>query len=134
MDAVFEKVKADNKAAFIAYLTAGFPNPDETVGLMLALQRGGCHVIELGVPFTDPQADGGTIQRANEVALTFKVNLKQCLAMIKEARGKGLSIPVVLMGYYNPFLAYGIDQLMQVPFRAHLLPVCTPYPTTYSKP
>lgn len=105
------KVSGD-KAQFIAYLTAGYPNPDETVDLLLAMQRGGADVLELGVPFTDPQADGATIQKANEVALKFGVSLKSCIDMVATARQRGLTVPVVLMGYYNPFLAFGLDKLM----------------------
>jgi tryptophan synthase alpha subunit len=73
----------------VSYLTAGYPHPNETVGLLLAMQEGGADVIELGIPFTDPQADGATIQKANEVALSHGVTLKQCIGMAKEARDKG---------------------------------------------
>lgn len=78
----------------------------------MALQNGGADVLELGVPFTDPQADGATIQKANEVALSYGVTLKSCINMVTVARSRGLTVPVVLMGYYNPFLAYGLDKLM----------------------
>lgn len=77
------------------------------------MQAGGADVLELGVPFTDPQADGATIQKANEVALKHGVTLKSCIDMVARARGKGLTVPVVLMGYYNPFVAYGLDALME---------------------
>ncbi len=103
---------SDKKSQFIAYLTAGYPNADETVNLLLAMQSGGADVLELGVPFTDPQADGATIQKANEVALKNGVGLKECLAIVKAARDKGLTVPVVLMGYYNPFFAFGLEKLM----------------------
>lgn len=100
------------KAQLVAYLTAGYPNPSETVDLLLAMQAGGADVLELGIPFTDPQADGATIQKANEVALSHGVNLKSCIDIVRQARAKGLTIPLVLMGYYNPFLAYNLDHLM----------------------
>jgi tryptophan synthase len=77
-----------------------------------ACAAGGAGVIELGVPFTDPQADGTTIQLTNQVALKNKVSLKDCLHYVEQARAKGLTVPVVLMGYLNPFLAYGLDKLM----------------------
>lgn len=93
-------------------MTAGYPNPNETVNLLLAMQAGGSDVLELGIPFTDPQADGATIQKANETALKFGVSLNQCLDMVEEARKQGLAVPVVLMGYYNPFLSFGFDKLM----------------------
>jgi len=76
------------------------------------MQQGGADILELGVPFTDPQADGATIQKANEVALKFNVSLKNCIDIVAQARSKGLTIPVVLMGYFNPFLAFGLDNLM----------------------
>ena len=79
----------------------------------MALQNGGADVLELGVPFTDPQADGATIQKANEVALSYGVTLQSCINMVIDARSRGLTVPVVLMGYYNPFLAYGLDKLME---------------------
>ena len=96
----------------ITYVTAGYPNPDETVNLLLAMQEGGADILELGIPFTDPQADGATIQKANEDALKFGVTLKNCIEMVSTARSRGLTAPVVLMGYYNPFFSYGLDSLM----------------------
>jgi len=103
---------ADKKAQLVTYLTAGYPHPDETVDLLLAMQNGGADVLELGVPFTDPQADGATIQKANEVALEYGVTLQDCIDMVATARSKGLTVPVVLMGYYNPFNAMGLETLM----------------------
>jgi len=113
--ATFEKAKAANRAAFVGFVTAGYPSFDETVPIMHAMQAGGTDVIELGVPFTDPLADGTTIQRTNEVALAGDrpVKLSDCLAFVKQARAEGLTAPVILMGYYNPLLAYGLPQLMQ---------------------
>jgi tryptophan synthase len=102
----------NDKAQLVAYLTAGYPNPNETVELLLAMQAGGANILELGIPFTDPQADGATIQKANEDALKHGVSLQSCIKMISSARIKGLTVPVVLMGYYNPFLAYGLEKLM----------------------
>ena len=78
---------------------------EETTDLLLALQEGGADVIELGVPFTDPMADGATIQVCNEVALKQGVGLERCLSFVRDARADGLTTPVVLMGYYNPFRA-----------------------------
>ena len=104
--------QSNQKAQLIAYIVAGYPNPNETVDLLLAMQAGGADVLELGVPFTDPQADGTTIQKANEGALKFEVTLKNCIEIVTVARAKGLTVPVVLMGYYNPFMAFGLDNLM----------------------
>lgn len=99
-------------AAFVAYLTCGFPDASATVPALLALQAGGADVLELGVPFSDPMADGGTIQRASEVALAGGATLAGCLAAVRAARAAGLTVPVVLMGYYNPALAYGEARLV----------------------
>lgn len=108
----FDDANNKGSAALVAFVTAGYPTRDDTVPLLLALQAGGADVIELGVPFTDPQADGTTIQLASQVALKNKVRLPDCLDYIKAARAKGLTIPVVLMGYFNPFLNYGAEKLM----------------------
>lgn len=104
--------KSDKASQFVAYLTAGYPHPNETVDLLLSMQEGGADVLELGIPFTDPQADGATIQKANEIALSHNIGLKESIAMVKTARSKGLTVPVILMGYYNPFNAFGLDDLM----------------------
>ncbi|CAM9331807.1 unnamed protein product [Chrysoparadoxa australica] len=109
---VFKGVEASGRAAFTPYLTAGYPMREDTVDLLLSLQEGGAGVIELGVPFTDPQADGATIQATNQVALKNNIRLSDCLQFVKAARQRGLVTPVILMGYYNPFLAYGLDALM----------------------
>lgn len=103
----FSYAKGQGRTAFIPYVTAGFPNSNATVEIMLALQMGGADIIELGVPFSDPIADGPTIQKANQIALQTPITIKTCLEYTKQARQKGLTIPVILMGYYNPFLQYG---------------------------
>ncbi|GMI63228.1 hypothetical protein ScalyP_jg5234, partial [Parmales sp. scaly parma] len=109
----FLKNKESNSAAFIGFITAGYPTPDDTVSLMLAMQSGGASVIELGVPYSDPQADGATIQKTNQIAIANGVDsISHCLAFVKEARDQGLTIPVVLMGYYNPFYQFGIPELV----------------------
>ncbi|CAN0523365.1 unnamed protein product, partial [Ectocarpus sp. 8 AP-2014] len=74
--------------------------------------EGGVDVVELGVPFSDPQADGPTIQATNQVALQNGITLTECLEIVRDARAKGLTIAVVLMGYLNPFLAYGLNKLV----------------------
>lgn len=108
----FTKAAAEKRTAFIPYVTAGFPTKDDTVPIMLAMQKGGADVIELGVPFSDPQADGPTIQAANFASLKHGTNVADCLAMVKTARAQGLTVPVVLMGYYNPFIQYGEQKLV----------------------
>jgi tryptophan synthase len=113
--AAFSSAAERGRSAFVGFVTAGFPAKKETVSIMLAMERGGTDVIELGVPFTDPLADGATIQRTNEIALAGDnpVSLSDCLGLSKEARNQGLTKPVILMGYYNPFLAFGLEALMK---------------------
>ncbi|CAD6889856.1 unnamed protein product [Tilletia laevis] len=110
LNAVFEKCKAARKPAFIAYTVAGHPTKDATVDIMLALERGGADIIELGVPFSDPQADGPTIQAASTLALKHNTSYSDCLGFVKDARERGLKAAVVLMGYFNPLLAYGEER------------------------
>jgi len=108
----FVKCKAEGKAALITFVTAGYPTGTDTVPLLLAMQEGGASLIELGVPYTDPQADGATIQRTNEVAISGgTVSMRQCLDFVSKARSSGLTVPVVLMGYYNPFYQFGVENL-----------------------
>ncbi|KAK4228046.1 putative tryptophan synthase [Podospora fimiseda] len=109
----FAQCKAQNRAALITYVTAGYPTPQATPDILLAMQQGGADVIELGVPFTDPIADGPTIQTANTIALTHGVTTASVLGMVRDARAKGVHVPILLMGYYNPLLSYGEEKLLQ---------------------
>jgi tryptophan synthase alpha chain len=103
----FSELQARGRKALIPFITAGDPGPAQTPSLMHALVAGGADIIELGVPFSDPMADGPTIQRASERALSFGVSLKIVLGMVREFRKKDPMTPVVLMGYANPVEAYG---------------------------
>ena len=101
------------RAAFVTFVTAGYPEPALTPSILLAMQQGGSDVIELGVPFTDPLADGPTIQYASEIALKQGVDIDMCLNMVRDARKLGVTVPIVFMGYYNPILSYGAEKLMK---------------------
>lgn len=105
----FSRLQAAGRKALIPYITAGDPEPGATVGLMHALVQGGADIIELGVPFTDPSADGPVIQRAAERALAHKVSLRNIIAMVAEFRQQDAQTPVVLMGYANPVEAMGYE-------------------------
>ncbi len=105
--ATFAALKAANRKALIPFVTAGDPDPDRTVPLMHALVAGGADIIELGVPFSDPMADGPTIQRSSERALKHGVGLRDVMAMTAEFRKTNATTPVVLMGYANPIEAMG---------------------------
>ena len=106
--ATFEKLRAARRSALIPFVTAGDPSPRHAVAVMHALVAGGADVIELGVPFSDPMADGPVIQRSSERALKNGVGLKDVLAMVAEFRRKDAATPVVLMGYANPIERMGL--------------------------
>ncbi|KAJ5430282.1 tryptophan synthase [Penicillium cf. griseofulvum] len=108
----FDKCKEENRAALVTYVTAGYPTADGTLDIMLALQAGGADIIELGIPFTDPLTDGVVIQRSNAKALENGVDISAMLRMVEEARKRGLNVPVLFMGYYNPVFAYGEQKLL----------------------
>lgn len=106
----FKKLGAEGRAALIPFITAGDPEPRITVPLMHALVGAGANVIELGVPFSDPMADGPVIQKASERALAHHVSLRGVLAMVREFRETDRHTPVVLMGYLNPVEVMGYEQ------------------------
>jgi tryptophan synthase alpha chain len=115
----FAQLKAEQRKAFIPYITAGDPNLDVTLELVLSLERVGADIIELGVPFSDPIADGPVIQRASERALRNGVNLPGVLKLAEKIRGKS-EIPLVLFSYFNPLFSYGLDKLARDAARAGL--------------
>lgn len=110
---VFAHLKATQKKALIPYITAGDPHPKYTVELLHTLVNSGADMIELGIPFSDPMADGPVIQRASERALTHKVGLKKVLAMVAEFRLTDSTTPIILMGYANPIEAMGVENFTQ---------------------
>lgn len=105
----FDDLKAVGRKALIPYVTAGDPNPAVTVPLMHEMVAAGADIIELGVPFSDPMADGPVIQAACERALEHKVGLRRVLEMVREFRAKDADTPIVLMGYLNPVEVLGYD-------------------------
>ncbi|HTX92903.1 MAG TPA: tryptophan synthase subunit alpha [Anaerolineales bacterium] len=105
--AVFSKTKNEGRAALMPYFTLGFPNKQASLEVVESLAAAGADLIELGVPFSDPLADGPTIQHSTQVALENGANLSDCLKMVKDLRGRGIKQPLLLMGYYNPILAFG---------------------------
>ncbi len=105
----FNILKSSGRKALIPFITAGDPNPETTLPLMHALVAGGADIIELGVPFSDPMADGPTIQRASERALAKGMNLRKVLHMVEQFRQVNDNTAVVLMGYANPIEAFGVE-------------------------
>jgi len=113
IQAVFADLKKTGKKGLIPFITAGDPDPASTVEFMHALVRGGANILELGIPFSDPMADGPVIQRSSERALAKGVTLRQCLAMVQQFRQADSTTPVVLMGYANPVEQMGADHFAQ---------------------
>ena len=110
--AAFGALQARGRKALIPYVTAGDPYPDATVEIMRAMAQAGADVIELGVPFSDPMADGPVIQKAGERALSKGIGMPQVLGFVREFRARNQTTPVVLMGYANPIERYGIDRFV----------------------
>jgi tryptophan synthase alpha chain len=105
--AAFDKAAAEKRAALVAYLTFADPDPQTSIAVVEAACRAGADVIELGVPFSDPSADGPSIQRAMERALTTGGSLPGALDAVAELRARGVTTPIVLFGYYNPIFVMG---------------------------
>jgi tryptophan synthase alpha chain len=106
----FESVRAAGRGALIPYITAGFPSTERTVEIAVALAGAGADVLELGVPFSDPVADGPVIQRASEAALAGGATLERCLEAAAEITRRA-DIPILLFSYYNPLLQFGLERL-----------------------
>ena len=118
IQAKFERLQAQGRKALIPFITAGDPDPMLTVPLMRAMVEAGADIIELGVPFSDPMADGPTIQRASERALRKGVSLRQVLGIVANFRADDNETPVVLMGYANPIEAMGVNIFASAAFDA----------------
>jgi tryptophan synthase alpha chain len=109
--AAFAKAKAEGRPALIPFVTAGYPTLAMTERLLPALVDGGADVIEIGIPFSDPIADGETVQRTSQIALANGTTLSDAIEVVRRARANGLTTPIVFMGYFNPFLRYGLARL-----------------------
>ncbi|MFZ9133644.1 MAG: tryptophan synthase subunit alpha [Gemmobacter sp.] len=112
IDARFAALKAEGRKAFVAYIMGGDPDHDRSLALMQGLPAAGVDVIELGLPFTDPMADGPTIQRAGQRALEGGQTLALTLAMVRAFRAGDDATPIVLMGYYNPIYSMGVERFL----------------------
>ncbi|GAC1654620.1 MAG: tryptophan synthase subunit alpha [Herpetosiphon sp.] len=108
--ATFDTLAASGRKALIMYLTIGYPTRDAAREIVPALVTAGADMIELGIPFSDPLADGVTIQRATEQALINKVNVRHCLQTVRDLRADGVTVPLLFFGYYNPILQYGLER------------------------
>lgn len=112
IDSKFKELRRDNKKALIVYLTCAYPDIKTTERLVLELESAGTDIIELGVPFSDPLADGPIIQEACAYALSKGINLKKIFSLVKNIRKKS-QIPICLMGYYNPVFSYNEERFVK---------------------
>lgn len=113
IDAKFAELKAAGKKAFVAYVMAGDPDEATSLEIVKALPAAGVDIIELGLPFTDPMADGPTIQLAGQRALDGGMTLEKTLAVAKAFREEDDTTPIVMMGYYNPIYSRGVDKFLK---------------------
>jgi tryptophan synthase alpha chain len=112
IDHRFTELKAAGRAALVTFLTAGDPDPETSLAILRALPEAGADVVELGMPFTDPMADGPAIQMSSQRALKAGQTLKKTLDMVRAFRKTENSTPIVLMGYYNPIYIYGVERFL----------------------
>ena len=113
IDATFAKLRAEGKKAFVSYIMAGDPDEATALELMKGLPAAGVDIIELGLPFTDPMADGPTIQLAGQRALEAGMTLNKTLDMVRAFRAGDADTPIVLMGYYNPIYSHGVEAFLK---------------------
>jgi tryptophan synthase alpha chain len=112
IDDTFARLKSQNKKAFVAYVMAGDPNYDTSLELVKGMPSAGVDIIELGLPFTDPMADGPTIQLAGQRALEAGMTLEKTMDLAREFRKTDTTTPIVMMGYYNPIFSRGVDKFL----------------------
>ena len=112
IDARFAQLAKEGRSAFVTFLMAGDPDPATSLDIISALPKAGADVIEIGMPFTDPMADGPSIQAAGQRALKAGMTLKKTLEMVRGFRKDDNATPLVLMGYYNPIYIYGVDKFL----------------------
>jgi tryptophan synthase alpha chain len=112
IDARFVQLKQEGRSAFVTFVMAGDPDPETSLAIVKAMPQAGADVIELGMPFTDPMADGPSIQAAGLRALKAGMTLRKTLALVKSFRESDDTTPIVLMGYYNPIYIYGVDKFL----------------------
>jgi tryptophan synthase alpha chain len=112
IDTRFAALKAEGRAALVTFLTAGDPDPATSLAIVKALPRAGADIIELGMPFTDPMADGPAIQASSQRALRAGQTMAKTLELVRQFRAEDGATPIVLMGYYNPIYIYGVDRFL----------------------
>ncbi|MCC6949262.1 MAG: tryptophan synthase subunit alpha [Bradyrhizobiaceae bacterium] len=113
IDARFKALREEGRAGLVTFTTAGDPDYDTSLAVVQALPQAGADLIEIGVPFTDPMADGPAIQAAGQRALKAGQTLKKTLALVESFRKSDAATPIILMGYYNPIYVYGVDRFLR---------------------
>jgi tryptophan synthase alpha chain len=113
IEARFEKCRAEGRAALVTYVMAGDPDPETSLELLKSLPKAGADIVEFGLPFTDPMADGPAIQAAGLRALKVGQNTVKTLELIRRFRADDAETPVILMGYFNPIYIYGVDRFLK---------------------
>lgn len=113
LEQTFVKARTENRAAFLPFFTIGYPDLPTSIEMIELLVTAGADAIELGVPFSDPLADGPTIQHSSQVALDNGTRVADCIQAVRTLREHGVTIPLVLMGYVNPVLAYGMERYVK---------------------
>jgi tryptophan synthase alpha chain len=103
----------NNKPIFMPYFPLGYPDLDTSIDVIEAMAKNGADLMEVGLSFSDPLADGPVIQHATQIALEKGITVKKSLEAVKELRSRGVNIPLILMGYYNPMLAYGLEEFVR---------------------
>jgi tryptophan synthase alpha chain len=112
IDARFAQLKKESRSAFVAFLMAGDPDPNTSLAVIKALPKAGADIIEIGMPFSDPMADGPSIQAAGLRALKAGMTLKKTIELVRAFRTEDRTTPLVLMGYYNPIYIYGVESFL----------------------
>lgn len=112
ISAMFARAQADGRAAFLPYFPIGYPNYAASIDMIAAMAAEGVDGFEIGIPFSDPLADGAVIQAATQIALENGTTVKRCLSAVKELRARGVDQPMLMMGYLNPLLAYGLERFV----------------------
>ncbi len=112
MDARFAQLKKEGRSAFVTFVMSGDPDPETSLAIVKALPQAGADIIEIGMPFTDPMADGPSIQAAGLRALKAGMTLRKTLQLVRSFRDSDVDTPIVLMGYYNPIYIYGVDRFL----------------------
>ena len=113
IDRLFSAARAQGRTAFLPYFPIGYPTYDESLAIIRALAAAGVDGLEIGIPFSDPLADGPTIQAATQIALENGITVRRCLDAVRTLRAEGVVQPMLLMGYLNPLLAYGLEDFVR---------------------